>query len=375
LLAIPACNSGGNPANEWTSLTCTDSENRNFIDPRAQRASALLRAALEKDNGTGVSAAVMIDGNLVWSESIGMADISKEAELSTKAKMRLGSISKPITAALAIKLADINLLDLDAPIQKYVPEFPLKSGEITIRNLLAHTSGIRQYNFSSFSESNSRVQYDNASQSLHLFSDDPLLFEPGDEFYYSSFGYNLIGAAIENVTGVSFGEVLEEYLVEPMNLKGTTIDDPTQFIECRSNSYTIAFGRLPMTTIWRNHSDAFPSAGLLSTAEDLAEFTNQVFSSDFVTPSSQTLFSTEAKLNNNEKIDRSFAWELGKNENGEIEWYGHGGTTNGAYASIRYYPQTQVIVTGIANYNYWLTGKRPEFFNAVRQQIPELFNN
>ena len=91
-------------------------------------------------------------------------------------------------------------------------------------------------------------------------------------------------------------------------------------------------------------------------------------------PTTQELFLSEVKLNNSEKIGRSYAWEISRDENGDIEWYGHGGTTNGAYASIRYYPRTKVIVTGIANYNYWLTDKRPQFFDAVRQQIPELFN-
>lgn len=375
LLTITACSSGGNPAGEWDLLACANPENPSFTDPRAQQASTILQAALDNDNGSGISAAVMIDGKLVWSDSIGMADKRGKAELSTKAKMRLGSISKPITAALALKLSDENLLDLDAPIQQYVPEFPEKSGTITIRKLLTHTSGIRQYNFSSFSESNSRIQYDNASQALQAFSQDPLLFEPGEDYHYSSFGYNLIGAAIENVTGLPFGEAMEKYIADPMNLNGTTIDDPTEFTQCRSSSYTIAFAKLPMNTIWRNHSDSFPSAGILSTAEDLAAFTNQLFSSDFVTPATQQLFLKEATLNNDEGIARSYAWEIGLNEEtSELEWYGHGGTTNGAYASIRYYPDTKVIVTGIANYNYWLTGKRPQFFEAVRQQIPDLFN-
>lgn len=373
LLSVAACSSAGYPPQEWNLSSCANPAQTRYSDSRAVAASAALRAAIEKDRGSGITAAVMIDGALVWSDAIGFANRSSDAVLTNNAKMRLGSVSKPLTAALVVRLVEDGRLDMDVPIQTYVPEFPVKSKPITIRQLLSHTSGIRHYNFSSFSESNSQVQYHNAQQPLAAFSEDPLLFEPGTSFHYSSFGYNLLGAAIENVSGYSFESALQRKISEPMNLSNTEIDNPERFTNCRPNFYTIVFGWLPIKTFWRNHSDAYPSAGIISTAEDLTSFATQVFDTGTFSPATRELLTAAVKLSNGEQLGRSLAWEMHQDENGDVEWYGHGGTTNGAYASLRYYPDTKMAVAGITNYNFWLTGSSPEFFTAIRQQIPEIF--
>jgi CubicO group peptidase (beta-lactamase class C family) len=133
LLVITACSGGGYPPEEWNLASCANNADSQFTDPRAQQASSLLEAALKTDNGSGISAAVMIDGILVWSDAVGKAG---PADLSRNAKMRLGSVSKPITAALVAKLHEEGILDIDAPIQRYVAELPEKTGAITLRQVV-----------------------------------------------------------------------------------------------------------------------------------------------------------------------------------------------------------------------------------------------
>ena len=376
LLLLVSCNNQHYPANEWEPSLCSvdDRSGSPFEHANASTASVQLHAALQKDHGTGIAAAVIVDGELVWSDSAGKAGRGDDHVLSNQASMRLGSVSKPITAALVARLVELGLLELDKPVQHYLPEFPEKNGTITLLQLLTHTSGIRHYNFSSFSESNSRVQYQNLTQSLSLFSEDPLLFPPGEQYHYSSFGYNLAGAVIENALGVSFADALQEYLVKPMQLARTQVDNPAQFVSCRPAFYTIAFGRFPTPTLWRNHSESYPSAGILASAEDLARFADNYFQGDYLTSETRQLFMTPVVLMDGQQLEQTPGWELGYDSNGDIGWYGHGGTTNGAYASLRYYPGENMIIAGISNYNFWLTRKSPEFFRLVREVLPELFS-
>ncbi|MBT8146366.1 MAG: beta-lactamase family protein [Gammaproteobacteria bacterium] len=374
LVLLTGCNNNHYLPDEWSGSVCGLTESPRFEHANASSASKLLRETLRNDHGTGIAAAVIVNGKLIWSDAAGKSGNRDNPELTPLASMRLGSVSKPITAALVARLYDLGLLNLDSPIQQYVPEFPVQNDTLTLRHLLSHTSGIRHYNFSSFSESNSRVQYQNLSESLFLFSDDPLLFPPGEQYAYSSFGYNLAGAAIENALGVSFGDALQEYLVQPMMLERTNVDNPAAFVPCRPAFYTVTFGRITLSTIWRNHSDAYPSAGILASAEDLARFADTYFRGDYLEAKTRDYFMTPVTLDDRQVQRQSPGWELGFDESGDIAWYGHGGTTNGAYASLRYYPGSNMIIAGISNYNFWLTGKSPAFFQLIREELPDLFS-
>jgi CubicO group peptidase (beta-lactamase class C family) len=125
----------------------------------------------------GMAAAVVVDRRVAWSKGFGLADVENSVPVQSNTVFRLASLSKPITAVAILQLVEKGQLDLDAPIQKYVPAFPEKPGPITSRHLLAHTSGIRHYRDDS--EQLSTRRYDSLSAALTIFKDDPLLFQPG----------------------------------------------------------------------------------------------------------------------------------------------------------------------------------------------------
>jgi len=362
------------PRNEWDADLCAANSRTLPSDPKSERADALMREALKADRGVGFTAAVMIDGQLIWSGTAGKAIKSKNGQITKNAKIRVGSLAKPLTATLAAKMYEEGIIDIDAPIQTYVPEFPEKKETITIRQLSMHVSGIRQYDFSNLSESSNAVHYDRLEDALQVFANDPLISSPGEELNYSSLGYNLIGAALENTYGASFDEAMRNKVTEPLNLKDTLVDNPRQFTACRTKFYTILFSKVPIKTLWRDQSDSYSSAGMLSTAEDLAAFATFVFGSDFFSPATKELLTTPGALNDGTIINRTFGWEVSYNDQGEVEWYGHGGVTNGAHASLRYYPATKMAVAGIINYNYLLTDRYPNFFGVTREKLPALFS-
>lgn len=341
--------------------------------PQAARARATLLKALHEDHGGGIQAAVMQDGRLVWSEAVGRAGFWPDQPLTRATQMRIGSVSKLFTAIAAARLAEAGRLDVDAPIQRYVPEFPAKGATITARQLASHTSGLRQYDFASLRESNSTVHYARLSDALKVFAADPLVNRPGARFHYSSLGFNLLGVAVERASGQAFPEAVATLVTRPLGMGHSGIDDRTATLACRTAFSTVAFGWLRIPAPPRDASDYYPSGGMLSTAEDLARMADATMRGEGAAPGMRSLFTTPARLANGQALDRGFGWEIGRDAAGRVVWYGHGGTTNGAYASVRYYPAQRITVAAVANYNLWLTDRAPAVLRVARKDLPEVF--
>ncbi len=358
-------------------------------DARTDAAQTYLNAVLEEDGGPGVMAAVIKNGELVWSGEAGMADLEQSIPMSANQRLRIGSVSKPITAVLTLIAAQRDEVMLDTDIREYVPEFGEKIGIVTLRRLGSHTAGVRHYDFSNYLEANNVFHRATLTEGIESFAADPLVAPPGEAFEYTSLGYNLIGAAIERGTGESFSDALRKRLAEPFALENTTTDNPMEIIKNRAGFYTVTVKNPVMTwmedgkvinTIMRDSSDYYPSGGMLSTAQDLARFAFEAFNSSILTEESHDLLITPATLHNGEiaqldngaeKVGYAFGWQIRGAKDGLPRSYGHDGETNGAYALVRYYPEHDVAVAAIANYN--IMGREPSFFQKLGSELPLLF--
>ena len=356
---------------------------------RDKAANQILAEILEADGGSGVIAAVVVDGKLVWSGAAGMADLEADRPMRPDHLLRIGSVSKPLTAVLALKLVDLGVIDLDSSIRAYVPDLPEWYEPVTLRQLGSHTSGVRHYDFSNFMEANNFFYKQTLTEGLVNIVKEPLIAEPHTKFNYSSYGFNLLGAAIEQATGKSFTEVFQTMVAVPIGLAGTRTDHPFSIIPSRGEFYTLTVANPVMTwmkddelinTIFRDNSDLYPAGGMLSTAEDLAKFASAVFESDFLSAQSKKTLEQPAHFRDgssvrwNEGHGRgyySFGWGIFGTGDGELHYLGHGGETNGAYALIRYFPKHRIAVAGIVNYN--LVAGNTAFFNAVGKDLPGLF--
>src|SRR6267378_3950851 len=136
----------------------------------------------------------------MYSEGFGYADLEERVPVWPTTKFRIGSISKPLTATALVQLVEAGKLDLDAPVQKYVPSFPEKGAVITTRMLAGHLAGIRHYQGDEF---NIQKHYANVLDGVKIFENDPLVSPPGTKFNYSSYGYNLLSAVVESAASES----------------------------------------------------------------------------------------------------------------------------------------------------------------------------
>jgi len=142
----------------------------------------------------GLQVAVAVAGKLVWSEGFGYADRERKIPVTNATQFRIGSVSKPLTAAGLALLYERRKVDLDAPVQRYVPSFPAKRYPITTRELAGHLAGIRHYQDDEFLLNR---HFNTVRDGLTIFERDSLLFPPGTKYSYSSYGWNLIAAVIE----------------------------------------------------------------------------------------------------------------------------------------------------------------------------------
>jgi serine beta-lactamase-like protein LACTB len=240
------------------------------------RARQIVEARL--DSIPGIAIAVARDGRIVWSEGFGWADLEQRVPVTPATEFRIGSISKSLTSAAVGLLVQEGKLDLDAPVQRYVPSFPVKRWPITTRLVAGHLAGIRHYRDDEFLLYR---HYDNVLASLDIFKDDSLLFEPGTRFSYSSYGWNLISAVIEGASGDDYLHFMRTRVFERLHLVHTRPDVLDTVIPHRTRYY----GRHGGT--WLNepavdNSYKWAGGGFLSTAEDLVTYGSALLQPGFL---------------------------------------------------------------------------------------------
>jgi len=311
-----------------------------------------------------ISVAVGVRGDLVWSAARGYADIETKTAATTDTIYAVGSVSKPITAALAALLWQQDSLDIDVDVRSYVPQFPAKENPFTLRQLLSHQAGIRHYRFRlglpTFSESDLNIEFSNTIQSLSLFEDDALLFEPDTGFNYSTFGYTLVSAAIEEATGGQYDDVLEELVLAPLGMTSTTIDDIGRIRGARATDYVATFSKKaviqPPAT---NSSYKWAGGGLVSTPADLVRFGNALLGDALLNEATRNTVFTARTLPGGEPNPQHYGlgWRIGglaltDESTGEetiIPLWHHAGTRAGSTAVLMIVPDHQIVVAMSAN--------------------------
>ena len=225
----------------------------------------------------------------VWSEALGWSDLAAHQAATPATRFRLYSNAKPMTAALALRLAEQQRLELTAPIGQYLPALPPASQAITTHQLLGHLAGIRDYRDGEWMSVSSQ-DCDSAMQGAQPFMADPLLHAPGSRFAYASFGYVLASAVLEAVSDQSYYSLLQSEILQTAHLSDTSAERPAD--PAMAVPYAMAmFGRVRPAPVV-NNSCKFGAGGLVSTSADLARFGAALLGDQLISAPSRGLMLT-----------------------------------------------------------------------------------
>jgi serine beta-lactamase-like protein LACTB, mitochondrial len=332
----------------------------------SEHARAIAKEWLERGI-PGFNVAVAIDGKIIYSEAFGYADLEQRVPAWQITKFRIGSVSKPLTSAALMKLVEQNKIDLDAPIQKYVPSFPDKGALVTPRMLAGHLGGIRHYKDG---EPDSQKHYVSVVDGLERFKDDPLVVPPGTKFSYSSYGYNLLSAAIEAAAGRPFLDFEQEQVFTPLGLLNTTADQPADIIQQRARFYSGAKGKPTQNAMFVDNSYKWAGGGFISTSEDLVRFGSALLEPGYLKAESLKLLFTPQKTKDGKETNYGMGWFIGKSKSGQ-RIYEHSGGSVGGSSELILYPDSHLVVAFICNFSGSDDGWRGEEV----QSLAEAFEN
>ena len=319
--------------------------------PDAIRAGqASVREFLRASAVPGLSVAVGVRGQVVWSEGFGYSDLEQRVPVTPRTRFRLGSVSKVLTVAAIARLYQEGRLDLDAPIQKYVPTFPDKGAAITTRQLAGHLGGVRHYQPKDFSNGRNidLERYDKVIDSLAIFKDDPLVAAPGTRYHYSTFGYTLISQVIESASGRSFLDYMDEEVFRRLDMRQTCADRPERIISDRTRFYNRAAGGGPVNAPYVDSSYKWAAGGLLSTAEDLVLFGSHHLRPGFFKGETLDLLFTPQRTSDGKETGVGIGWRIGSDAMKRRVIH-HAGNINGGRGVIMFFPDTGLAIALLSN--------------------------
>ncbi len=311
-----------------------------------ERARFMVDSVRRANNVPGISIAVSVVGEIVWSEGFGFANVEGQVPVTPVTKFRIGSVSKPLTAVGSALLVEEGRLDLDAPIQQYVPDFPEKGkGTITTRLLGGHLAGVRHY--SGEDEFLSSRRYASVREGLEIFKDDTLKTPPGTEFSYSSYGWNLISAVMERASGADFLPFMRERVFRPLGMRNTVADYTDSIIVGRTGYYQREDDGVIVNAPYVDNSYKWGGGGFLSTPEDLLKFANALMLDGFLKPETLKWLWTSQKDAGGEDTGYGFGFGVGSVSG--VQRATHGGGSVGGNSWLGLLPEEGIALAITSN--------------------------
>jgi len=284
-------------------------------------------------------------GGIVFSGAYGWADLENRAPASPLTRWRIGSVSKTLTAAGAMLLAERGMLDPDATVAEILPGWERRpAGRATVRQLAGHLGGVRHYREG---EGISHVHYPSVEDALGLFADDSLVALPGETYDYSTFGYVLLSGLMARAAGEPFLDFLQREVLAPLGMRQTGPDLATRLVPWRASFYEIRDGRT-VPAPFTDNSYKWAGGGLLSTPEDLVRFGIGLLDHRILSAASVATLFTSQRTTAGEETGYGMGFRP------RSDWAGrrvvhHGGSSEGGRAFLLLYPDQGVVVAMAAN--------------------------
>jgi CubicO group peptidase (beta-lactamase class C family) len=320
----------------------------------------------DKPNSPGCALAVIQDGEIVHKRGYGMADLERDVSLSPHSVFDLGSTSKQFVAMCILLLAEQGKLSLDDDIRCYIPEMPDYGELVTLRHLVHHTSGIRDY-LELMTLCGIRLDNDYYEGEIIalLARQKELNFRPGEEYLYSNSGYFLLGEIIKRVAGQSLNDFACEQIFQPLGMGHTRFyDDFTLIVPNRAIGYAPREGGGYGIELY--HSDLVGDGGLLTSVEDLFLWDQNFYENKLGGGGPELIdrMLTRGTLNDGKELSYAFGLEIGHYR--ELPIVRHGGSWAGYRSELIRFPELRFSVICLSN----LSTFNP---TALAKQVADLY--
>jgi len=362
----------------WRPLPPEPPRTSSALDPTyedaAREALAVLESMRAQEGVPGVTAAVAIDGALVWVGAAGWSDLDTMTAMTPDATMRIGSTSKAMTATVLARLHDRGVLTISDTVGEHIAE-PLNPAwsPLQLSQLMSHTAGMPGY------EENTdwlgvidtiRMQgsYDSVEDGLRLVDGARLLFDPGEDFHYSSFDVNLAALSAEYAAGREYAALIDDEIRSPLDLDTPLLADRGARPGSEARYYLTRAGDQIKPWPHTDVSQRWPGGGLMSRSRDLVLVASAWLDPDFITPETREMFWTPMPLEDGTINEQNYAlgWRADRvttrfdGDRAPVRVIHHGGVSRGAMSWLTIYPELGISVAVNINTN------TPEFSDFAR---------
>ena len=313
------------------------------LSAQLDKVDDFVQASIKQQKIPGLALAVMRDGKIVKAQGYGLASVELNVPVTPETIFQSGSMGKQFTATGIMMLVEEGKLGLDDKIAKYLGEAPETWKAITIRHLLTHTSGIKDYTGTDFDARGDFTE----EQLLKKIESFPPDFAPGEKWSYSNSGYLLLGLVIHKVTGKFYGDFLQERIFGPLGMKTTRIISEADIIPNRAAGYRLVKGELKNQEWVAPSLNTTADGALYFTVLDLAKWDAALYTEKLLKRSSLEQMWTPVKLNNGKTYPYGFGWYIREvNGHKNIE---HGGAWQGFTTGISRYVDDKLTVVALTN--------------------------
>jgi D-alanyl-D-alanine carboxypeptidase len=344
------------------------------------RVDAAVSKLMDEKRVAGAEVGIMRDGQMIFAKGYGLANIELSAPVKADTVFRIGSITKQFTATSILLLAEEKKLSVDDKLSKYFPDFP-RANEVTLRNVLNHTSGIHNYTAAkSGIDPHKDMPTDEMVRNIQNLS--PLYdFEPGAKYSYSNSGYFLLGAIVEKMSGQPLGTFFKTRIFDKVGLSQTALDDVQEIVPGRASGYDFVRGSNGVFHNTTYASMTWPggAGAMRSSVGDLAKWHYALFNGKVLTPASLKEMTAPGHFKNGDVIDTrsttpppsgveppsSYAFGLTPGTFMGQPRIGHSGSIQGFNAMINTYPQAKITIVVLNNTD----GQAAIFESAVAHAV------
>jgi D-alanyl-D-alanine carboxypeptidase len=326
---------------------------------RADAIDDYLTAEIGSKHIPGLTLAVIREGRVEKLAGYGLANV----ELSVPASAQTVFQIQSITSAAILMLCEEGKLALEDPIGKHLEGTPDSWKGITIRHLLSHTSGIKDF----INEPTASIRLDvSEGDVLRATAPRPLNFEPGEKYAYSNTNYHLLAMVIRKITGKSYGDFLNERIFTPLGMTNTRIVSLSEIIPNRAAGYAWENGKLHNGHYVAESILGYGGGGIVSTAEDMAKWAIALDGEKLLQKATLESAWTPTKLNNGSNSNYGLGWATGGASPHRTVAHNGAHMTGFTSAIIRYRDDNMSIVV--------LTNSRSADPSAIARQVAALYN-